>query len=571
MTLRVFHPGFHTTVQDLGRPGYMSSGVPLGGAFDRFSHSLGNRLLHNEQSAASLEMTLGGGIFQFHCDSTICLAGANAPKALFIGLHENGRVRPWTPTAMRAGYELHIGPLTGGLRAYLCVAGGIQTTPVLQSRSTHTASGLGHPGRPLQAGDELPITPLQEHPDLKPLPPDLLAKVETHLARTTLRTLPANHWPHFSTIAHDQLFLRSFTIADQSDRTGVRLTGTKVPSPPEGTRSEPAVPGTIQVPLAGSPIILGPDGPTIGGYPMPISIIAADLSALAQRRPRDTIRLERTTPEDAHAAYNELNAIIQSINPTTQSHMTLSVHLACDTGEAPPGPARDREHELLQHVSLVHIACGGHAGDDDSMTEAIQAAAQANCLIAAHPAYPDRTHFGRKSIPISNADLAASLRDQLIAFATIAARLAVPVFAVKPHGALYHDATNDNAIAAMLAEETKAIFPAAHLIAPANSPTLDLYRSLHITPEPEAFADRRYEPDGTLRSRTHADATITDPAEAAEQAVRIAIRNEAITNNGTPIPLHATTLCLHADTPNAPAIAAAVRAALEAAGVHIGH
>lgn len=247
-----------------------------------------------------------------------------------------------------------------------------------------------------------------------------------------------------------------------------------------------------------------------------------------------------------------------------------SIHLACDTGEAPPGPERRREHELLRHVSLVHIACGGHAGDDASMTEALRGAGDAGCLIAAHPAYPDRTDFGRQTIPITLVDLASALRDQLTAFAEVGSRFALPVFAIKPHGALYHDVGKDESIARLLAREARAIFPAAHLIGPANSAVLDLWRSLGVPVEPEAFADRRYEPDGSLRSRTHADATITDPAEAAAQALRIATGRGAIASDGTVIPLRATTLCLHADTPNAPAIAGAVRAALEAGGVRVG-
>lgn len=317
--LRVLDPGDHTTVQDLGRPGFMSSGIPIGGAFDALSHSVGNRLLGNSPLQASLEMTLAGGVFRFTCDSMVCLAGANAPDARVVSDRHTRPICSWEPTPVSAGDTLHVGPLTGALRTYLCIAGGIQTTPVLDSRSTHAASALGHPGRALKAGDELPIGAIDARAGRGPLAPGLVSRIESHLARRTLRTLPANHWPHFSTIAHDQLFLRPFTIADQSDRTGIRLAGTKVPSPPSITRSEPAAPGTIQVPLAGSPIILGPDGPTIGGYPMPVSIIAADLCALAQRRPRDTIRLERSTLEEAHAAYKDLDAIIRSINPLSQA------------------------------------------------------------------------------------------------------------------------------------------------------------------------------------------------------------------------------------------------------------
>ena len=133
------------------------------------------------------------------------------------------------------------------------------------------------------------------------------------LALPPLRVLPLAHHEHFSAIADDQLFLRTFTISDLSDRTGTRLDGPKVPSPPKLEVSEPALPGVIQIPPAGRPIILGPDGPTTGGYPMPYAVITADLPTLAQRRPRDPIRFERTTPERAREEALRVQTLLDAV------------------------------------------------------------------------------------------------------------------------------------------------------------------------------------------------------------------------------------------------------------------
>jgi len=312
-TLRVLSAGLSTTVQDLGRPGYMSSGVPAGGAADTLSLRAGNLILNNPPDAAALEITLAGDVIEFTAPATIAFAGADTPEAAIESDQSRRVVSRWTPTPVGPGERLCIGSVARGARAYLCIAGGVRTAPVLGSRSTHAASGLGHPGRPLVHGDELPLDDSPLVPEADPLPAAIVASIETHLARRRLRVLPAAHLSRFSVIAEDQLFFNAFTIADRSDRTGVRVDGPRVPSPPGLDVSEPALPGAIQVPPAGRPIILGPDGPTIGGYPMPFAVISADLPALAQLAPRDTVRFERTTLAGAHAATERLESLIGSI------------------------------------------------------------------------------------------------------------------------------------------------------------------------------------------------------------------------------------------------------------------
>jgi len=241
-----------------------------------------------------------------------------------------------------------------------------------------------------------------------------------------------------------------------------------------------------------------------------------------------------------------------------------SIHLACDTGEAPPGPARRREHELLGYASMVFIACGGHAGDEASMSEAVEAATRAGCAIGAHPSYPDREQFGRRSLDMPPAGLERSIRDQLAAFREVAVRSGASVVAIKPHGALYHDASNDREIAGVVAIASREVFPDAPLVVPAGSVAFD-GRTIR-----EAFADRRYEPDGSLRPRAQPNAVIEDPAEAAAQALSIAATQTVRTADGTALPLRASVLCVHGDTPNAVEIAAAVRAALIDARFRLG-
>ncbi|MEM7756221.1 MAG: LamB/YcsF family protein [Planctomycetota bacterium] len=247
-----------------------------------------------------------------------------------------------------------------------------------------------------------------------------------------------------------------------------------------------------------------------------------------------------------------------------------TIHLTCDTGEAPAGPARDREHQLLVHVSLACIACGGHAGDEASMIEAVVAAKAANVRVAAHPSYPDRINFGRKSMSLGEHELAKVLGSEIETFRMICEGLGVPVFAVKPHGALYHAAATTSHIAHTLAQVTIDIAPKARIIAPAGSATLSTYTSLGLGVLAEAFADRRYEADGSLRSRSYANATITDPYQAAEQARSIAVNDSVTAVDGSRVPLHTDAVCIHSDTPNAVEIASAVGTTLKDAGVAIG-
>ena len=244
-----------------------------------------------------------------------------------------------------------------------------------------------------------------------------------------------------------------------------------------------------------------------------------------------------------------------------------TIDLNCDMGELPDAIADGTQESLMPSFTSVNVACGGHAGDEHTMRTTIQQSLRHHLAIGAHPGYPDRENFGRLELNLSPAEVAASIFDQVRALAEIAARLGVHLTHVKPHGALYNQAVHNHQLAQAIAEGVAHHKRDIVLVGLANSAMLDVFRQAGFPVAAEAFADRLYEPDGTLRSRKHDDALIRDPAKAAAQALSIARDSVVIARNGSRVPVNAQTLCIHGDTPGAPAIAAAVAQSLRAAGV----
>ncbi len=234
--------------------------------------------------------------------------------------------------------------------------------------------------------------------------------------------------------------------------------------------------------------------------------------------------------------------------------------LNCDLGEQPDHLRRDLA--LLSLITSANIACGGHAGDTESMLALASAAKPLGVRIGAHPGYPDRANLGRKDMAFETSDLKSEIEKQIRALARVASDLGVELSHVKPHGALYHAAMRDERIARAVADAARAVSPDLALVGLADAPALGIWRSMGLRTLAEAFADRRYEPDGSLRPRTHADALITDPAAAADQALGIVRDHTVLTSDGSKFPLRADTICIHSDTPNSLAIARHVRDAL---------
>ena len=241
-----------------------------------------------------------------------------------------------------------------------------------------------------------------------------------------------------------------------------------------------------------------------------------------------------------------------------------SVDLNADLGEGDPYDA-----ELLGIVSSCNIACGGHAGDEESMKTTVELALENDVAIGAHPSYPDREGFGRRSGFMAANALAEPLREQLRNLNDVATGLGAVVSHVKPHGALYNDAANDEALAKVVASAVVDMPVHCALVGQPGSALEQAAQALGIPFVAEAFVDRAYLADGRLVPRSEPGAAYDDPEAMAAQAVSLAITQCVNSIDGRSIEVRADTLCIHGDTPNAPGAARAVRDALEACGVTI--
>jgi biotin-dependent carboxylase-like uncharacterized protein len=277
--LVVLGPGPRTTVQDRGRHGWAGIGVTVSGAADRAAADLANRLVGNDPEAAVLEATAGG--LRLHAERTVLVAVTGARA----GLRVEGRPAPCdAPLTLRAGTRLELGVPTVGLRTYVAVRGGFGVPPVLGSRSTDTLSGLGP--APLRSGDRLPVG------DLAAAEPFVdVAPVRPPSSRPVLSVLPGPRRDWLAPAAWAALTQSFWSVTADSDRVGLRLAGPRLERARTGELpSEGLVPGAIQVPPDGAPVLFLTDHPVTGGYPVLAVVTSADLSVAAQLRPGDVLR-----------------------------------------------------------------------------------------------------------------------------------------------------------------------------------------------------------------------------------------------------------------------------------------
>lgn len=308
MGLRVVEPGLYTLVVDLGRPRTRSLGVPLGGAADRAALALGNALVGNPPDAAALEFSLAGPTVEAQSPLGCVVFGPP------FDLTRDGRAVAVGKTfTLQPGEVLRIGGSPFGIRGYLCLRGGVQTLPILDSRS-----GL----EPLRAGAELSCLPSTA--SARFLPPSL-ALLERFAAPAsspqTLRVVPGLQADWFQ--GHE-LYSQELIVSAASNRMGLRLQMQPLTMPERELVSEPVCPGAVQVTRDGQCIILGVDGQTIGGYPKIAQAISADLDLVGQLRPGDRIRLVRVSVEEAARLYREQQ---------TQLHEWIT-RLRCELGES---------------------------------------------------------------------------------------------------------------------------------------------------------------------------------------------------------------------------------------------
>jgi biotin-dependent carboxylase-like uncharacterized protein len=306
--IAVVKPGLLTTVQDEGRPGYRAFGMPLAGAIDRRALATANLLAGNEPGAAALELTFLGGQFRFDRGALAALAGADMGAAL-----DGEPVAPWSSFRVGAGSTLALGQATAGVRCYLAVRGGIEVPLVLGSRSTYARARVGgHQGRALVAGDALAVGKARgPEPAPRVLGP---GEAPATGGEARLRVLPGPQQDRFSPEAIEAFHATAWRVTPENDRMGYRLEG-----PPlrhlagADILTDPLVPGAVQVPGSGQPIVLMADCQTSGGYAKIAAVIGPDLRRLAQARAGDAVRFVPCTQAAAVRALRAERAALAAL------------------------------------------------------------------------------------------------------------------------------------------------------------------------------------------------------------------------------------------------------------------
>ncbi|CAN5570929.1 biotin-dependent carboxyltransferase family protein [soil metagenome] len=292
MSLTVLDPGFHTLIVDGGRRRSRHLGVPLGGAADRRALALANGLVGNAADAAGLEITMLGPTLQAKHRTACALFGA--PFVLAVA--NKSRITAGSAFLLEPGDAVKIGGTPSGARAYFAVAGGIDASVILDSRSAL---------EPLTANTTL--TCKTSFTPSRGLPFDSLP-VERIDNAIRIRVLPGPQYDKF--LKPKEFFGHNYEVSPVSNRMGLRLLGPTLERRPGELASEAVAPGAVQVTNDGLPIVLGVDGQTIGGYPKIAHVILADLDLLGQLRPGDKVRFEKVTPEVAQTAAVERDTLI---------------------------------------------------------------------------------------------------------------------------------------------------------------------------------------------------------------------------------------------------------------------
>jgi UPF0271 protein len=249
--------------------------------------------------------------------------------------------------------------------------------------------------------------------------------------------------------------------------------------------------------------------------------------------------------------------------------MEKLIDLNCDMGESFGHWTDEADEAILPFITSANIACGFHAGDPHIMRKSVALAAVHKVAIGAHPALPDLVGFGRRAMAVTPDEVKDYLCYQIGALREFCRAVGLDLQHVKPHGALYHMADQDEAIAQAIGDTIQSTGKQMILITMAGSRYDAHCRKIGCRVAAEGFADRAYNRTGSLVPRTWPGALITDPEQAAAQAVKIALEEKVVSVDGVEIALVVQTICCHSDTPGAPEIVRAVREALEKAGVRV--
>lgn len=247
----------------------------------------------------------------------------------------------------------------------------------------------------------------------------------------------------------------------------------------------------------------------------------------------------------------------------------MRIDLNADIGESFGVYATGSDELLVRTITSANIACGFHAGDPGVMRKTVRLAARAGVVVGAHPGFPDLVGFGRREMDVKPQDIADLVLYQIGALSAMAKAEGIAVRHVKPHGALYNMSARRADIAEAIARAVASADSSLILVGLPGSELLSAGSRLGLRVAAEAFADRSYEPDGTLTPRHLADAVLTEPVRAADRAVRMVREGRIPARDGSTLTVQVDTLCVHGDTPEAAHFAAVVRERLEQAGVEV--
>ena len=273
--IEVLSGGVYTTIQDKGRKGFRSFGIPISGAMDHLSIDLGNSLLGNSLNLAAMEMTIGGPKLLFHDQATICISGAD------ISAKINERpVKTNVAEIINKGEVLSFGKLMYGCRAYLCIKGGFNTTQHFGSYSTYDQGNLGYPL--IKIGTVLSFNPDQI------LQPNINSRIKPSDSLFNQKAIPVTPGPEYDLIDKESL-MEEYEINANSNRMGYRLSG-KMNYPHQNSiLTSTVMPGTVQLPPSGDPVVLMRDCQTTGGYPRVLQVTEFGINILAQKKPGDKV------------------------------------------------------------------------------------------------------------------------------------------------------------------------------------------------------------------------------------------------------------------------------------------
>ncbi len=303
----VLTPGGYTTVQDNGRYGYQQVGIPVSGVLDSFAFRVANMLVKNPVSCAVLEITVMGPRLEVMSEADIAITGAE------MGMTLNDQpVQGWKSIRVKPGDVLGINQVKSGCRAYLAVTGGIDVPDVMGSRSTYVGGKIGgYSGRSLKQGD---IIKRGKGVLLNQTRHLSSAVIPQYSSNIVIRAVPGPQDDFFDE-GLKTLFESEYMVSAKADRMGYRLQGPVIKHKeemPKSIISEPSLPGGVQVPADGQPIILLVEQ-TVGGYTKIATVISTELCKIAQATPGDTIRFEQITLETAHALYHDRQKLMKEI------------------------------------------------------------------------------------------------------------------------------------------------------------------------------------------------------------------------------------------------------------------